>query len=331
MVWYGYCTKDTGHGGLSDLIDHVELWNSGCRARDVFSLKEQFSCAWHCCLQPVAPQLSTRCQPPAWPMRHSGKKFTLYGRQSTLLEASARLQPLQVNARKVAMSRVGVTPHLIGTIYFMRAAEAEQLTSKRNLAQDPPLTEEGIGAAKAAGSSFPRPDTIGLVIASPARRAIQTALTAFPHVLDRRYYNAASRQGIDSGAELIISHLVKPVSAQSDDTSCSIQAVKELLPGDCCKITASAADGDWRLKTGLFAVHKEAVAARAATFRERTGGSLTLFADLTTKDFVVVTHGSFMKALTQDGDFEVPRAGFAAVEAIETQTDQYIFRANPGS
>jgi broad specificity phosphatase PhoE len=203
----------------------------------------------------------------------------------------------------------------------MRAAEDGCPLDQGLQIQDSSLTKEGIAAAEAAGASFPRPDTIGLIISSPTPRAVQTALTAFPHILDRRYYDATSRKGVESGVDLLISPLLQPVSVQPRDTNSSIQAVKELMPKNSFNYRTAGEDGDWVLRTGLYTVDDEAVAARAATFRDRAGGSLTLFADLTRKNLVVLTHGSSMKALVQDEDYSLSGAGLAEVEVIETQPD----------
>ncbi|KAL7940137.1 histidine phosphatase superfamily [Trichoderma barbatum] len=68
-------------------------------------------------------------------------------------------------------------------IYLVRHAEAEHNISKEFSQRDPPLTQVGIKQASSLETTFPDPSSIAIVLTSPLKRALQTALAGFSHII----------------------------------------------------------------------------------------------------------------------------------------------------
>jgi broad specificity phosphatase PhoE len=196
---------------------------------------------------------------------------------------------------------------MASTTYLIRHAESEHNVSKDFSQLDPPLTALGRQQAAQLVNTFPHPERIAVVITSPLRRAIQTALAGFSHVLDKRYYENGSG-GVENGVRLILDPDLQERSALPCDTGSENQILeKEFGNLDLGKLTE-----DWRSKSGLYAEDDEAVGERAKKARESL---VQICASLEgegaeKRDIVVVTHGVFMKFLAGDPDIDLPKAGW---------------------
>jgi broad specificity phosphatase PhoE len=115
-------------------------------------------------------------------------------------------------------------------IYLVRHAESAHNISKDFSRPDPPLTPLGLEQAAKLEQTFPHSAHIGLVITSPLKRAIQTALSGFSHILDKRYYDSSSKLGVEGGAELIIDPGLQERSALPCDTGSDQDVLSEIFP-----------------------------------------------------------------------------------------------------
>ncbi|TVY47611.1 putative phosphatase [Lachnellula occidentalis] len=176
-------------------------------------------------------------------------------------------------------------------IYFVRHAEAEHNVSRNANARDACLTQRGKAQCARLLETFPAHDSIDLVVASPLRRTIQTAVLSFGPAL------AKENVGI---------HLL-PEAQEVSSMTCNVGFTREELEvevqnlfGDdesatlaSRKIDYAAVVDGWNSKQGIWNSEKSTVEARAATLRA------WLYAR-PEKAIVVVTHGNFLHYLTEE-------------------------------
>lgn len=194
---------------------------------------------------------------------------------------------------------------MTSTVYLVRHAESEHNVSKDFSQLDPPLTALGHEQAAKLINTFPNPERIVVVITSPLRRAIQTALAGFSHVLDKSYYGDGSG-GIENGVQLILDPDLQERSALPCDTGSANSVLeKEFKNLDLGKLTE-----EWRSKQGFYAEDDKAVERRAGKVREGLKQISGTLKDSEKRDIIVVTHGVFMKFLSRDRDIDLPKAGW---------------------
>ena len=191
-------------------------------------------------------------------------------------------------------------------IHIVRHAESVHNVTKDFSPLDPSLTSLGFEQAAKLNQSFPNADRIGIIITSPLRRAIQTALTAFPSILDKQYFESNSGSGVENGASLVIDPLLQERSALGCDTGSD----RAVLERDFPRLDFSSLGGDWPSKEGIFAADDKLVHERAKSVRS---GLVELSEQLNSgekRDIVIVTHGVFMKFLTEEPEIDLPKAGW---------------------
>lgn len=111
-------------------------------------------------------------------------------------------------------------------IYLVRPAESVHNVTKDFAPLDPPLTELGLAQAAKLADTFTPSNDVAIIYTSPLRRAIQTALAAFPQVLDKQHYPSHSNNGVDNGAQLVVHLCLQENSSLGCDTG-STQAILE--------------------------------------------------------------------------------------------------------
>lgn len=200
-------------------------------------------------------------------------------------------------------------------IYLVRHAEAAHNVSKDFNHRDPPLTTLGVSQAAQLADTFPQPASIGIIVTSPLKRTIQTTLAAFRRVLDERYFGD-SGDGVKSGAELILDPELQERSALPCDTGSEPAILHDEFP----QLDFGGLGGEWLVKEGDFAADDESVKKRAGRVAARLAGLADkLAADGgSRKDIVVVTHGVFMKFLSQDQSIDLPKAGWKTFKVSKT-------------
>lgn len=191
-------------------------------------------------------------------------------------------------------------------VHLVRHAESTHNVSKDFSQLDPGLTPLGFEQASRLTQTFPHAPQVGIILTSLLRRAIQTTLTAFPHVLDKRYFDLDSGHGIENGATLILDPDLQERSALPCDTGSTCPALVKVFPGLGVKDLPEG----WQLKEGIYAPEDEAVKERAKRVRSRVAEISDQLNNEPRKHIVVVTHGVFMKFMSGDADIDLEKAGW---------------------
>jgi broad specificity phosphatase PhoE len=205
-------------------------------------------------------------------------------------------------------------------IHLVRHAESEHNISKDFSQLDPPLTPLGYAQAAHLVSTFPHPERIAVVITSPLRRAIQTSLAGFCHILDRRYFDQASGRGVEQGIALTLEPSLQERSAMPCDTGSERHELeREFLNLDLEKLSEN-----WQAKAGQYAEDDDSVTLRAAKMRERFRQLTLALHGKERRDIVVITHGVFMKFLSGEENIDLPKAGWKSYTIKENKEDGLV-------
>ena len=92
---------------------------------------------------------------------------------------------------------------------------------------------------------------MGVVLSSPSQRAIQTAFAIFPNVLDRRYFDSASGNGVEAGAVFIVDPDAQEQSALPCDTCSTRESLQQMLRYLDFSPLSDAEDATMEVKDGL--------------------------------------------------------------------------------
>jgi broad specificity phosphatase PhoE len=209
---------------------------------------------------------------------------------------------------------------MASTIYLVRHGESEHNVSKDVSQLDPPLTTLGYAQASQIISKFPNPERIAAILSSPLRRAIQTSLAGFPHVLEKRYFDPSSEFGVENGIELTLEPDLQERSALPCDTG----SERHVLEKDFPNLTLEELGEGWQAKAGQYAADDDSVTLRAARTREKLKHLSVALRGNERRDIVVVTHGMFMKFLSDEGDIDLPKAGWKSYTISNDEEDRAI-------
>ncbi|ODM20813.1 hypothetical protein SI65_03866 [Aspergillus cristatus] len=155
-------------------------------------------------------------------------------------------------------------------LYLVRHGQGEHNVNDSHHIRDPLLTEHGKKQCQDLRDQFQHHEAISLVLASPLKRAIQTAAHAFPPVLERRQV---------------------PSSCLVRDASGLITQGAPAFNVDDLDLTL--VDEDWNSKVGIYAPTLNAVRRRVAAPRSWLWKRHE-------KSIVLVSHGAFLHYLTED-------------------------------
>jgi broad specificity phosphatase PhoE len=206
------------------------------------------------------------------------------------------------------------------TIYLVRHGESEHNVSKDMSQLDPPLTTLGNAQASQLISKFPNPERIAVILSSPLRRAIQTSLAGFPHVLEKRYFDPSSEFGVENGIELTLEPDLQERSALPCDTG----SERHVLEKDFPNLALEELSEGWQAKAGQYAADDDSVTLRAARTREKLKHLNAALHGKERRDIVVVTHGMFMKFLSGEGDIDLPKAGWKSYTISNNEEDRAV-------
>lgn len=191
-------------------------------------------------------------------------------------------------------------------IHLLRHAESVHNVSKDFSQLDPSLTSLGFEEAAKLNQSFPYAGRVGVIITSPLRRAIQTALAAFRSILDKRYFDPSSGYGVENGAVIVIDPLLQERSALGCDTGSDRAVLETAFP----RLDFEGLGEAWPSKEGIFSADDEAVHERARRARRGLVELSEQLSNREKRDVVIVTHGVFMKFLTEEPEIDLPKAGW---------------------
>jgi broad specificity phosphatase PhoE len=154
---------------------------------------------------------------------------------------------------------------------------------------DPDLTPLGEAQCKALSTTFPSPEKITHLVASPLRRTLYTCLLSFPSAVTRGLtvlavpeFQENSDQPSDTGSE--------PSMLQAEFGTGQFAGIVDL----------SRVHEGWNSKTGRWSPNTAAIEARARDAR-------LMLRDIAQendedKEIIVVTHGAFVHYFTENWD-----------------------------
>lgn len=162
------------------------------------------------------------------------------------------------------------------TIHFVRHAQGYHNLSVANQAiRDPLLTPYGEEQCNLLSKTFPYTDSIELIVASPLKRTIYTALLSFPN---------------HKQPPVCIPELQETSDSPCDTGSSKVEIAREFAG---MSIDLKLVTDDWNSKKGPWAPQKSAIEERAAAARR-------WLRSRPEKNIVVVTHGGLLHYLTED-------------------------------
>ena len=157
---------------------------------------------------------------------------------------------------------------------------------------DPNLTQVGEEQCRQLAANFPHHDTVELLVASPLRRTIYTALYTFD-------------QEVKRGMKVIALPEAQETSDLPSDTGSDLDVLKEEMADK--PVDLSLVHEGWNSKKDKWAPAPEAIEKRAGEARRWLKARPE-------KEVILVTHGGFLHYLTEDwsdsgtfiGEFPVP-------------------------
>ncbi|KAF2432773.1 phosphoglycerate mutase-like protein [Tothia fuscella] len=208
-------------------------------------------------------------------------------------------------------------------IHIVRHAESVHNVTKDFTKLDPSLTDLGFEQAGQLVQNFPESSSIGVIITSPLKRAVQTTLAGFPHVLEKSNFALGSNPGgIENGAKLIVDPDLQERSDLPCDTGSDRSVLETTFPG----VDFGAVESGWQSKEGAYSADDESVKARAYKVRRRLAALAEKLKNEQKKDIVVVTHGVFMKFLSGDPNIDLPKAGWNSYTIEEDSSGDAVLR-----
>lgn len=159
-----------------------------------------------------------------------------------------------------------------------------------------------------------------MILSSPLRRAIQTTLAGFSHVLDKRYYDGPSGFGVENGVELTLDPDLQERSALPCDTGSERHALEE----EFLSLGLENLSESWQVKSGQYAADDDSVTLRAGRMRKKLEQLSLALRGNERRDIVVVTHGVFMKFLSGEGAIDLPKAGWRSYTICNDKEDRAV-------
>ncbi|KAJ9620256.1 hypothetical protein H2203_008021 [Taxawa tesnikishii (nom. ined.)] len=166
------------------------------------------------------------------------------------------------------------------TVHLVRHAQGfHNLSMSNHNMPDPLLTDLGKDQCRKLQSSFPHMDKVDLVVASPIKRTVYTALLSFASVIKSKNLKVIALPELQETSDLPC------------DTGSSVEEVEREFSGQ--PVDLSLLHADWNNKKGRWAPNARAIEARARDARK-------WLAERKEKHIVVVTHGGFLHYFTED-------------------------------
>lgn len=161
-------------------------------------------------------------------------------------------------------------------IHLLRHAQATHNTFPRNQnIHDPPLTALGLEESAKIIDTFPWHSNVGLILTSPLRRAIQTALGGYSHIIDA-----------PNGAELRIYKNLQP----GRDLPCDTGSPSSTLISEFPDLDFSSLEDGWA-ERGILKTDEEQAEKAQEVLRDLKGLLEGLEKKGEKRDVVLVTHG----------------------------------------
>lgn len=173
-------------------------------------------------------------------------------------------------------------------IHLLRHAQATHNTFPRNEnIHDPPLTPLGISESQKIISTFLRHDNVGVILTSPLRRAIQTSLEGFHHIL----------KSASDSADLRICKNLQPGRNLPCDTGSAASILSAEFPG----LDFGCLEEGWA-ERGILGTDEEQAEKAKAVLIDLKGLLEELEMKGGRRDVVLVTHGINYEFLDPEGE-----------------------------
>ncbi|KAJ9296427.1 hypothetical protein DTO271G3_5125 [Paecilomyces variotii] len=204
---------------------------------------------------------------------------------------------------------------MVHRVHIIRHAEGVHNVHHDKTILDPELSPHGIEQSKTLNATFPYKHDIGLIITSPLRRTLHTAIEGFHDIIDQQAFIPGSAEGIPNGAPLLLDPDVQAHSDRPCDTGSEIKVLQASFP----TVSLAKLTTDWYVKKGAYAPDKESLDQRARNVRRRL---IEQFRELDgrgdgRRDIVIVSHGGILTHIMDDKHFAVPAAGWRTFAVSE--------------
>jgi broad specificity phosphatase PhoE len=204
-------------------------------------------------------------------------------------------------------------------IHLLRHAEAVHNLYHDKTISDPPLTSLGHQEATKLGENFPRKDKVGIILTSPLKRAIETALDAFSPILDKSSPRPVHVNGIEGGAQFVIYPEVQPVTDIPSDIGSNKECLEEYFPG----LDFSTLNSCWPKREGEYKDDDAAIAARGQRVRDYLAQLVESLERKKRCDIVLVTHGVVRDFVGEDHGDQWDRPGWLSYVVQEDEAGFY--------
>ncbi|OXV11469.1 hypothetical protein Egran_00770 [Elaphomyces granulatus] len=169
-------------------------------------------------------------------------------------------------------------------LHCTRHAQGEHNVGGAYFIHDPSLTEVGYEQCRVLEETFPYQSSIDVIVSSPLRRTLDTALCSFKPAISR-------------GVKIVALPELQEISSVASDTGSEVSMLekefsKQIGPSGPI-IDLSLLDERWYVKEGKYTPSSEALIARAKAARQWLRARPE-------KVIVVVGHGGFLHYLTND-------------------------------
>ncbi|TGO62405.1 hypothetical protein BOTNAR_0114g00030 [Botryotinia narcissicola] len=201
------------------------------------------------------------------------------------------------------------------TLHFVRHAQGfHNLCTANHTLPDPLLTDLGKAQCTTLSQTFPSPEKITHIVASPLRRTLYTALYSFPSAIAR-------------GIKVIALPEIQETSTFPCDTGSAPAALAEEFAGS---VDLGLVHEGWNSKSGRWASNAPAIEKRAREARVwlRELGLRAEKEGMEDVNIVVVTHGGFLHYFTDDWE---DSSLFVGTGWTNTEFRSYHFRAADSS
>lgn len=199
---------------------------------------------------------------------------------------------------------------MVFRLHAVRHAEGIHNPAHDKSIPDPRLTQKGVGQSERLSEIFPYTQDVGLVVTSPLRRTLQTALIGFQRTLDQKYYKTAKdpEGGNPGGAQLLIEPDIQAHSARPCDTGSDQSILRSEFPD--LPWDEVAFDLEFPSKEGLYATDVDSLKQRGHRMHQTLEKAFTTLAETGRPDIAFVSHGGFMKYVVLDDKMAIDAASW---------------------
>jgi len=165
-------------------------------------------------------------------------------------------------------------------VHLVRHAQGfHNLSYANHSIPDPLLTEYGQQQCRELSEAFPDTSALDLIVASPLKRTIYTALLSFPSVIAEKQLKVVALPEIQETSDLPCDTGSEPseLAREFDGKPVDLHLVQE----------------GWNSKKGKWASYDDAIDARAREARQ-------WLMSRDEEEIAVVTHGGYLHYFTQD-------------------------------